>query len=207
VNEQQLLFMDFEFTMAESGQRRGFVPEIIEAGIVVVREGKIVEQFSSFVQPKLFPKLTERCKTFLKISQEQVNHGITFEELYEQMKKWDEFGPSRIVTWGNMDMKVLRDHCEREEVPFPLDARFIDLSMEYKRFFGDRNQTGLWKAIQEYGKEGVGHHHRALDDALTTYHIYRLFERDKQYLKKSDPPTIGDRVDLQQILNYISFGQ
>lgn len=76
--------------------------------------------------------------------------------------------------------------------------------MEYKRFFGDQNQTGLWKAVQEYGREGVGKHHKALDDALTTQHIYNLVEKDKKYLDKAEPTTIGDRIDLSKFYNQLA---
>jgi len=106
-----------------------------------------------------------------------------------------------IVTWGNMDMKVLKDNCQKAQLPFIVSCKEVDLSMEYKRFFGDKNQTGLWKAVREYGREGTGKHHRALDDALTTYHIFRLVEQDKKYMGKSNQPTIGDLIDMSKLLN------
>lgn len=200
--KHQYLFIDFEFTMPEKSERfRGFFPEIIEAGIVSVIGDQINEQFSSFVTPVRFPILSERCKSFLHISQKQVDQGISFEDLVKTMRDLNDVYPTTIITWGNMDMRVLRHNCQRNDVPFPFNGKEIDLSMEYKRFFGDQNQTGLWKAVQEYGKEGTGRHHRALDDALTTYNIFKLVEKDKKYLEKPKPPTIGDRVDFSQLLN------
>lgn len=201
--EHQYLFIDFEFTMPERSERfKGFYPEIIEAGIVSVVNDQICEKFSSYVTPNRFPMLSDRCKSFLKISQEQVNTGISFTDL---VKKFEQLSsPSldlTIVTWGNMDMRVLRNNCEQVGLPFPLKGEELDLSMEYKRFFGDQNQTGLWKAVQEYGKEGTGKHHRALDDALTTFNIFRLVEKDKKYLQGHAPTTIGDRIDFSQVLN------
>lgn len=202
-DEHQHLFIDFEFTMPEKNQKfRGFFPEIIEVGIVSVRNDEIYEKFSSFVTPVRFPFLSERCKSFLNISQEQVDSGVPFVDL---VKKFEEissgYHKNTVVTWGNMDMKVLRNNCQKRGVPFPIRGDEIDLSMEYKRFFGDQNQTGLWKAVQEYGKEGTGKHHRALDDALTTYNIFKLVEKDKRYLRKAEPTTIGDRVDFSKLLN------
>ncbi|KAB7707251.1 3'-5' exonuclease KapD [Bacillus aerolatus] len=180
---------------------QGFYPEIIEAGLVAVEGEKIVHTFSSYVVPTAFPKLTKRCKRFLKISQKQVDEGLPFAELIRLLAELNGMGEHTVVTWGNMDMKVLKRNCKEANLLFPLKGHFIDLSMEYKKFFGDRNQTGLWKAVQEYGKEGTGRHHRALDDALTTYNIYNLVEKDKTYMKKSKPPTIGDRVDFSKLLN------
>ncbi|WP_335870356.1 3'-5' exonuclease KapD [Bacillus sp. 2205SS5-2] len=205
VDENQLIFIDFEFSMPDRKHSpRGFYPEIIEAGIVLIKEGKIVKQFSTYVKPIAFPKLTPRCKNFLHIGQKDVDNGISFYDLANYFQGINGTGLNKIITWGNMDMKVLRQNCQKATIDFPLSGQFIDLSMEYKKFFGDRNQTGLWKAVQEYGRDGVGKHHKALDDALTTYHIYKLVEKDKQYLKKASPPTIGDRVDFSKLNNLLA---
>lgn len=199
----QFLFIDFEFTMPESKSNpKGFYPEIIEVGLVSVARNKIQDQYSSYVRPERFPILTERCKSFLKIPQEKVNEGISFANLIDILKKYhDKYAKTTIITWGNMDMKVLRMNCQKHNLPFPFTGKQRDLSMEYKHFFGDQNQTGLWKAVEEYGKEGVGKHHCALDDALTTYNIFNLVEKDKRYLAKPKPTTIGDRIDFSKVLN------
>jgi sporulation inhibitor KapD len=201
-DKHQYLFIDFEFTMPEGKYNPyGFYPEIIEVGLVSVINQKIIDQYSSYVKPVKFPNLTERCKSFLHISQENVNKGISFVELVDIFTQFEHSSPSTIVTWGNMDMRVLRQNCQGSGIPFPFKGKQRDLSMEYKRFFGDQNQTGLWKAVQEYGKEGTGKHHCALDDALTTLNIFKLVEDDKRYLAKPEPTTIGDRVDFSKVLN------
>ncbi|WP_064092828.1 3'-5' exonuclease KapD [Rossellomorea aquimaris] len=205
VKAKQIVFIDFEFSMPERHKvPRGFFPEIIEAGVVVVENGQVTDTFSSYVKPTAFPRLTHRCKRFLSISQEKVDEGISFQRLMDYFNGLNERGIEKVVTWGNMDMKVLRDNCSQARVPFPFQAQFVDLSMEYKRFFGDQNQTGLWKAVQEYGREGVGKHHKALDDAITTQHIYNLVEQDKKYLDKAEPTTIGDRIDLSKLYNLLA---
>jgi sporulation inhibitor KapD len=200
--KRQTIFIDFEFTMPERNVRmKDFYAEIIEVGLVAVVDDQISEQFSSYVTPLKFPILSERCKSFLHISQQQVDQGISFYELVRKLGEFNNEYETTIVTWGNMDMKVLRHNCLEAGLAFPFKAAELDLSMEYKRFFGDQNQTGLWKAVQEYGKEGTGKHHRALDDALTTYNIFRLVEKDKRYLEKPKPTTIGDRIDFSKLLN------
>ncbi|KIL43650.1 3'-5' exonuclease KapD [Jeotgalibacillus campisalis] len=201
--EPALIFIDFEFSMPEGRGPKGFFPEIIEVGLISVFERKESNQFSSYVKPRVFKRLSRRCRSFLSITQEDVDQGITLAALVKKLAALNNGGHNKVVTWGNMDMRVLRQNCERARLPFPFSGEFIDLSMEYKRFFGDRNQTGLWKAVQEYGRDGVGNHHKALDDAMTTYHIYQLVEKDKSYLNKVEPTTIGDRVDftkLQQLV-------
>ncbi|WP_243387670.1 3'-5' exonuclease KapD [Bacillus kexueae] len=204
-SSHQYLFIDFEFTMPEGKSLpKGFFPEIIEAGYVVVSANKIIKKYSSYIKPTFFPSLTNRCKKFLQISQEQVDLGITFPD-FIQLLQQDVFeNRTTVVTWGNMDMKVLRQNCHKHRLPFPFQHKELDLSMEYKKFFGDRNQTGLWKAVEAYGKKGTGKHHRALDDALTTYKIFQLVEKDKQYLAKPKPTTIGERVDLSKLLGKLA---
>ncbi|MGP7816290.1 3'-5' exonuclease KapD [Niallia sp. 01092] len=198
----QHLFIDFEFTMPEKSVRfKGFYPEIIEVGIVAVVNDVIREQFSSYVAPRKFSILSERCKSFLHITQEQVNNGISFYDLVKKIEEISIGFENTVVTWGNMDMKVLRNNYAKAGLPFTLQSKEVDLSMEYKRFFGDQNQTGLWKAVKEYGREGIGKHHRALDDALTTYHIFRLVEKDKKYLQKPEPTTIGELIDVTKLFN------
>lgn len=126
---------------------------------------------------------------------------MTFSELLAVLNDYNNGSSTTVITWGNMDMKVLRHNCQMSGEEFPFTGKFRDLSMEYKKFFGDRNQTGLWKAVEEYGKKATGKHHRALDDALTTYNLFKLVEEDKRYLQKPSPTTIGDRIDLSKVLN------
>lgn len=180
---------------------QGFYPEIIEVGLVSVQNQKIEHQFSSYVKPVQFPLLSDRCKSFLHISQAKVDKGITFYELVELLNNYDQVTPNTVITWGNMDMKVLRQNCQIQNIAFPFSGKLRDLSMEYKKFFGDRNQTGLWKAVEEYGKKGTGRHHCALDDAMTTYNIFKLVEQDKRYLARPRPTTIGERIDLSKVLD------
>ncbi len=79
MDSPQYLFLDFEFTMPETKTSPdGFCPEIIEVGLVAVVDEQIVSQFSSYVRPLRFPQLTERCKSFLNITQEQIDRGMSF---------------------------------------------------------------------------------------------------------------------------------
>ncbi|EMA6345137.1 3'-5' exonuclease KapD [Bacillus cytotoxicus] len=205
MDEKQFLFLDFEFTMPQNRKKpKGFFPEIIEVGLVSVVGCTMEDTYSSYVRPESFPNLTNRCKNFLGIAQEAVDGGISFLALVDKLVQYEERYKPTIVTWGNMDMKVLKHNCEVAGVPFPFSGVCRDLSLEYKRFFGERNQTGLWKAIEAYGKAGTGKHHCALDDAMTTYNIFKLVEKDKEYLVKPAPPTLGELVDFSKLVKKVS---
>lgn len=194
------LFIDFEFTMPErKDEPKGFFPEIIEYGIIEVKRGKIVNQYNSYVMPRAFPILTNRCKNFLKITEDDLKTGVEFGDFLTLLQNLNLPDYPTIATWGNMDMKVLRQNCQYSGDAFPLTGKQVDLSIEYKNFFGDRNQTGLRKAVQQYGDKGAGVWHQALDDARMTYELFRLIEQDRRYVDNYKPTTIGDVVDFSKL--------
>ena len=129
-------------------RNKGFYPEIIEAGIVAVVNGQIYEKYSTYVTPIRFPILSDRCKSFLHLRQEQINHGITFHELINKFTSLTKDFQNTVVTWGNMDMKVLRQNCEQARLLFPFKAKEIDLSMEYKVFLGIKIKQAFGKRFK-----------------------------------------------------------
>jgi sporulation inhibitor KapD len=143
--------------------------------------------------------LTERCKQFLEIRQEDVDRGIPFSQLIDVLRTFYLPESAAIVTWGNMDMLILRRSCERWGLSFPFQGKELDLSIEYMKFYGERKQTGLMKSLQQYGDIPKRQHHRALDDAFATYEIFRRIEKDKEYLMAPPKNCIGDFVDLAQL--------
>ena len=200
--DDHYLFVDFEFTMPEGKNNPlGFFPEIIEYGIVEVKGGEVINQYNSYVMPRAFPILTDRCKKFLSISEEDLRKGESFEDFLRLLQKLNRPNDPTIVTWGNMDLKVLMRNCQYAGHTFPLTGKQLDLSLEYKRFFGDRNQTGLWKAIQQYGDKTAGIWHRALDDAMMTYELFKRIELDTRYVDNYKSTTIGDVVNFSQLFN------
>jgi sporulation inhibitor KapD len=202
---KRYLFVDFEFTMPENDKkRRDFVPEIIEAGVVFVSDNQVIETFTSFVKPEINSVLTECCKQFCGIEQADVDSGFSFVQLVSKLAKYNERGHMTIVTWGNMDMYVLRKQCHYWNLPFPFTGDELDLSMEHKRFYGEQNQSGLMKALLEFGKPTDRKHHRALDDALTTFEIFKLVEKDKEYLNRTECTTIGEIVDFSRLFTKLA---
>ncbi len=101
-------------------------------------------------------------------------------------------------------MQVLRNNCRYSKKVCPIKEKERDLSKEYQQFYGHKNQSGLWKVLEEYGRKGIGKHHRALDDALTTYEVFKAIEKDKAYLKPTKQPTLGDRINFSKILSELA---
>ena len=146
MDEQRFLFLDFEFTMPQHRKTERIFSEIIEVGLVSVAGCKVEDTYSSHVRPKTFPSLTDRCKKFLGIKQEVVDKGISFPELVKKLAEYETKCKPTIVTWGNMDMKVLKHNCEMAGIAFPFFGQCRDLSLEYKKFLGKEIK-------QDYGKQ------------------------------------------------------
>lgn len=98
-------------------------------------------------------------------------------------------------------MKVLKQNCMLNHITFPFKGKLRDLAFEYKTFFGDRTLTGLRKAAKEYGSEGAGKHHKALDDAMTTYQLFTLFEKDRAYVENPQTTKIGELIDFSHFFD------
>jgi sporulation inhibitor KapD len=198
---EQYVFLDFEFSMPENNVPRGsFTPEIIEAGIVTVCEDNITDTFSSFIKPIINPKLSSRCCEFLKISQSQVDNGIRLTDLANKIESITALAPTTIVTWGNSDLHILKASCQRQG-GFSLGTfKELDLAEEYKRFFGGHNLTSLKNAVLDYVGADFDQRHRALDDALATYEVFKHYQKDRRFINSPNQTTIGDRLDMSKLL-------
>ena len=99
-------FLDLEFSMS-GPEYRGmkFQPEIIQFGLIVADDrGNLVEKFSAYVQPTLFPRLTEKAQEFLKITPLAVAHGMSYCQFYEYIKEViARYNPIFLV-WGVSDL-------------------------------------------------------------------------------------------------------
>ncbi|WP_142287963.1 3'-5' exonuclease KapD, partial [Bacillus sp. S1-R5C1-FB] len=133
-----------------------------------------------------------------------VDKTILCSDIITNVAEYEKRCKPTIVSWANMDMKGLKHNCEKAGVDFPFLGQCRDLSLEYKKVFGERNQTGLWKAIEAYGKVGTGKHNCALADAMTANQIFKLVEKDKEYLVRPAPPTLGELGDVAKVLKKVS---
>jgi len=198
---EQYLFLDFEFSMPEHNASKGsFTPEIIEAGIVTVAGDAIIDTFSSFVKPVIHRQLTRRCREFLSISQSQVDDGIGFEELVNTICQITSQAPTTIVTWGKSDLHILRAGCAHHGNLSLGSFKELDLAEEYKRFFGGHNLTSLKNAVLDYVGADFDQRHRALDDALATYEVFKHYQKDRRFINRTNKTTIGDRLDMSKLL-------
>lgn len=56
-----------------------------------------------------------------------------------------------------------------------------------------------------YGKVGIGKYYCVFDDVMMTYNIFKLVEKDKEYLVKLVFLILGEFVDFLKVLKKVSI--
>lgn len=175
--------------------------KIIQVGAVVgnIETGQILDRFSVFVNPK--EKIAKSITELTKITQEDVDNGLTLEEAYYQLRAFHEKHSSFInpITWGGGDSQEILNQLTKPllykllvffKLKDPIDfawcfgRRWIDVKTMFVSWrFANRQQIqgGLAKSLLKVGLRFHGQKHNARDDAENTFHMYRrmleLFEK------------------------------
>ena len=162
------LVIDFEATCCDAGTVPREHMEIIEFGAVMVDSTnlQVVDEFQSFVRPTRHPELTAFCSRLTSIGQQDVNAAPVFKDVISAFKAWlYRYSGFVFCSWGDYDLKQLRQDCEFHKVPYPISAPHMNV----KRLMTERQRLskkpGLGEAIRLVGLEFSGTHHRGIDDA------------------------------------------
>lgn len=139
---------------------------IIEIGMVKVREGKIVDQFSSLINPR--QQLEERIEQITGITQKELENQPLQKEILPQILEFLE----EDVLLGHrvlFDYSFLKRAFTNEKIPF--ERKGIDTLKIARKVVADCESKSLPKLCSHYGIEYRPH--RALSDALATIELYR----------------------------------
>lgn len=173
------LFLDLEMTMPAYGAPRPFVAEVIQCGLVLCdKYNNIIKEYSTFIKPTLVKEISNRTKKFLKITQEDIETGVTFNEFYDVLSKMIEEYKPMVVVWGKNDILSLKDAYNINGLPNLNDKiRFVDLLKLHKNYFNLKNDIGLFACYEKYIGEKDHQEHNALTDALYTKVVYENFKK------------------------------
>lgn len=165
---ERYLVIDFEATCCDKGTVPREQMEIIEIGAVMVEADnyQVVNEFQSFVRPVRHPKLTAFCTDLTSIHQQDVDNAPVFQDAITSFKTWlYQYSNFVFCSWGDYDVKQLRQDCDFHKVPYPISAPHLNV----KRLMAERQQLskkpGLGEAVRLAGLEFSGTHHRGIDDA------------------------------------------
>ncbi|MGI6392704.1 MAG: exonuclease domain-containing protein [Candidatus Izemoplasmatales bacterium] len=173
------LFLDFEMSMPPYRNYQNFVSEIIQIGLVLIdEEEKIIEEFSAFIKPKLFSKISERTAKFLSVSQAEIDAGIAYQEVHDLLKRIQRMYRPMVFVWGkNDELELAKMNRLYELDDFTRKMQFIDLLRLHKTYFGLKNDLGLFNAYKAYkGVDLTKQKHDAFQDASVTLAVFSCFK-------------------------------
>lgn len=176
------VILDLEWNGARCEKIGGYFNEIIEIGAVRLSEDKqIEERFDAYIRPVVSRKLTRLVTNLTGITDDQVRHGVSFEQAMERLGRF--IGDDAVVmTWSNTDLTVLMENCRYfyhdEKIPF-LSA-YLDLQhyAQTRLGLGTAQQVALSKLAEllELNSDEMELHH-AIDDSVLAAAIFRrVFE-------------------------------
>lgn len=192
------LVLDLEMTMPSyTFKGKGFRPEIIQAGFIVLDgEGEEICRYSNYIQPTLSGKITKRAEDFLKISSlDFSSRAIRYDQFYEDFKEVLENYHPVILVFGRNDIIVLNDSYTINDKPsLKNKTRFVNLCQLIKSYYDLRNDPGLFKLYKIYYDNEDIQVHDAFNDSEVTAKVFKAF-KDEVYQKTNKAEVLRRELD------------
>ena len=150
----------------------GFSPvnnRIIEIGAVKVQGGKIIDRYSTFVNPKV--PIPFEIEKLTSISDAMV---IDAPEIEEVLPAFLDFCDGAVLVAHNasFDMSFIIENSKRQG--FSTDYTYVDTMVISRVLLPSQNKHTL-DALCKVFNVSLENHHRAVDDAEATAHIFLKF--------------------------------
>ena len=142
--------------------------KITEVGIMKVKDGKVIDEFSCFVNPE--KHIPERVTEVTNITDEMVKDAETIDKVFPKIL---EFIKDAVLVAHNapFDMGFLKQNAKT--LGYEFDYTYIDTLSLAKDLFPDYKKYKLGKIAENLGIK-VEVAHRALDDVDTTVKVFKV---------------------------------
>ena len=142
--------------------------KITEVGIMKVKNGEVIDEFSCFVNPE--KHIPERVTEVTNITDEMVKDAKTIEQVFPEIL---DFIEDSVLVAHNapFDMGFLKPNAK--VLGYEFDYTYIDTLSLAKDLFPDYKKYKLGKIAENLGIK-VEVAHRALDDVDTTVKVFRV---------------------------------
>ena len=192
-----LICLDCEFTCWENSEALDwpdpdFPPEIIQIGLSVydILTFTVLDEFSSYVSPKVNTALSEYCKDLLDINQENIDNAKLFSQIADSINVFlnPYTPPKSLVCSFGPDCERIAADSRRQSFTDPL-ARYnkLDLRLEAARILGYGNQSIYREFIyKDLDLPPCVGRHDALSDARDLVRIVQAL-RNYQESCQTDP--------------------
>ncbi len=157
--------------------------KITEIGIMKIKNGEVIDEFSSFVNPE--KPIPMKVQEITHITDDMVKDAPTIEEILPKVMEF--FGDSVLVAHNaNFDTSFIRYNCEKQGLKF--ENTYLDTLQLAKDLFPDYKKYKLGIIADNLGIV-VENAHRALDDVDTTVKVFNVMTKmleDKGIKKLAD---------------------
>ena len=150
----------------------GFSPihnRIIEIGAVKVRDGQILDRYSTFVNPEV--PIPFEIEKLTSINDAMVMEAPKIEEVLPEFLAFCE-GTVMVAHNASFDMSFIRENAARQG--FSTDYTYVDTMVISRVLLPNQNKHTL-DALCKVFHISLENHHRAVDDAEATAHIFLKF--------------------------------
>lgn len=164
----------------------GFSPiteKITEIGIMKIQNGKVVDEFSCFVNPQ--KPIPARVIEVTNITDDMVKHAETIEQVFPKML---EFIKDSVLVAHNADFDIGFLKHQAKVLGYEFDYTYLDTLSLAKELFSDFKTYKLGRIAKNLNIK-VEVAHRALDDVDTTVKIFNIM---LEKLKERGAETLED---------------
>ncbi len=170
--------------------------EIIEIGAIKIKDGEISDSFSTFVKPKelISHKITE----LTGITNSMVENAPPEQEAVSEFLKFCGEEAVLVAHNAKFDTGFIRASLERMGKEF--NYTYLDTVSLSRKLLTDLKNHKL-NSVAKHLKVKLENHHRAVDDALATAHIFIKFIKMLEDTGLSDIKDLnfhfGDKIDVK----------
>ena len=171
VTDSQNQDLDADYVVFDL-ETTGFSPEtnrIIEIGAVKVQNGKIVDKFSTFVNPQV--PIPFRIGQLTSINDSMVIDAPVIADILPEFMKFCE-GCVMVAHNADFDMSFIKKNCQRLDIP--CKPTIVDTVALARVLLPNLNRFKLDTVAKALGVS-LENHHRAVDDAGCTAEIFVKF--------------------------------
>lgn len=165
--------------------------KIIEIGAVKIKDGQIIDRWSTFVNPKT--KIPKNITELTSITDSMVRDADVFEDQIDDFIKFCK-GCVMVAHNASFDMGFMKNEAEacgrNFDLPY-LDTLILARCM-YKKLPNHKLDT-LCKHLNVI----LAHHHRAVDDAEATAHAFVKMLEELKLKGKTELKTYNSEFDIR----------
>ena len=203
VTDSQNQDLDADYVVFDL-ETTGFSPEtnrIIEIGAVKVQNGKIVDKFSTFVNPQV--PIPFRIEQLTSINDSMVIDAPVIADILPEFMKFCE-GCVMVAHNADFDMSFIKKNCQRLDIP--CKPTIVDTVALARVLLPNLNRFKLDTVAKALGVS-LENHHRAVDDAGCTAEIFVKFiemlrERGMSTLDEVNAMGTSSVQNVQQMPTY-----